>query len=331
MNLQQRIELMGRLGDYMRSEESEWIAAKARAYTWNNWFIPDFIDKAVDNITGQFLQREALTAWAEAYPVKTENTARTVGVIMAGNIPLVGFHDFLCVFLSGHRQRIKISSKDDVLLPFLIKQLIQWEPSLANSVEISPSLKGCDAYIATGSNNSSRYFDYYFGKYPSIIRRNRTSVAVLSGAETTTDLEKLADDVQLYFGLGCRNVTKLYVPKEYDFLPLLNALRKYQFFFDHNKYRNNYDYQLAIYLMNNQFYMTNDSIVLVEHTELFSPIGTLYYEFYEPNGDLSIELSENQSVQCITGKGGLPFGSTQSPSLQDYADGVDTMAFLSTL
>ncbi len=246
MNSYQRIELLARLGDYMRSQDAGWLAAKERAYIQNNWFIPAFIDAAVDNITQNFLQAALLAPWLEAYPSLPGRPAKTVGVVMAGNIPLVGFHDFLCVFVSGHRLVMKPSTKDDVLLRHLVQVLLEWEPSLETSISFSGMLKECDAYIATGSNNSSRYFDYYFGKYPSIIRRNRTSVALLSGEETTEELGRLADDVQLYFGLGCRNVTKLYVPRGYDFVPVLDALRKYQYFFDHNKYRNNYDYQLAI-------------------------------------------------------------------------------------
>jgi hypothetical protein len=352
MNLQQRIALLGRLGEYMQSDETAWKETKEGAYIKNNWFIPPFVDKAVENITTRFLQPGLLAAWAEKYapgsgtgsagnsggdpkagghPGPDGLNPKNVGLVMAGNIPLVGFHDFLCVLVSGHRQTIKLSSKDDVLLRHLVGKLLEWEPSLGALISFSEMLKNCDAYIATGSNNSSRYFEYYFGKYPSIIRRNRTSVAVLTGTETAEELEKLSDDVQLYFGLGCRNVTKLYVPGGYDFLPLLGALRKYQFFFEHNKYRNNYDYQLAMYLMNNQFYMTNDSIVLLEQKGLFSPIGTLYYEFYESDSFPGLTLKENPDIQCITGRGRVPFGASQSPDLEDYADGVDTMAFLSTL
>jgi hypothetical protein len=350
MNLQQRIALLGRLGEYMQSDDAAWREARELAYIRNNWFIPAFIDKAVENITTRFLQPALLAPWATAAAGSgnaSQATAgsggansaaawqpanpKNVGVVMAGNIPLVGFHDFLCVFISGHRQTIKLSSKDSVLLKHLVDRLLEWEPSLSASISFSEMLRKCDAYIATGSNNSSRYFEYYFGKYPSVIRRNRTSAAVLTGEETADELESLSDDVQSYFGLGCRNVTKLYVPRGYDFLPLLEALRKYQFFFEHNKYRNNYDYQLAIYLMNNQFYMTNDSIVLLEQKDLFSPIGTVYYEFYESDSDLQASLKGNPEIQCITGRSGLPFGTSQSPALEDYADGVDTLAFLSTL
>jgi hypothetical protein len=189
-------------------------------------------------------------------------------------------------------------------------------------------LKDCDAYIATGSDNSSRYFEYYFGRYPSIIRKNRTSVAILTGNETEEQLSLLADDIMLYFGLGCRNVTKLYVPKNYDFVPLLNALRKYKWMFDHHKYRSNYDYQLAIYLMNNIYYMTNDCIVMIENDLLFSPIGSLHYSYYESADEVLATLTNNEQVQAIAGIGHIPFGQVQNPGLTDYADGVDVMSFL---
>jgi len=192
-------------------------------------------------------------------------------------------------------------------------------------------LKGCDAYIATGSNNSARYFDYYFSKYPHIIRRNRSSVAILDGTETAIELERLADDVHLYFGLGCRNVTKLLVPAGYDFVPLLEAARKYARFADHNKYRNNYDYQLALLLLNSRFYMTNESLLLVESEAVFSPVSQLNYGFYTDRAALLPSLKNNPDIQCIVGKGFIPFGQAQSPALGDFADGVDTLRFLAGL
>jgi hypothetical protein len=192
-------------------------------------------------------------------------------------------------------------------------------------------LKGCDAYITTGSNNSSRYFEYYFGKYPHIIRRNRTSVAILQGDESSEDLEKLADDVYLYFGLGCRNVTKLFVPENYDFIPLLTAFKKYNYLADHQKYKNNYDYNLAILLLNKKFYMSNESILLAENISLFSPISQLNYEYYSNLNELETILTGNQDLQCLVGKNYLPFGNAQSPSIDDFADGINTLKFLSGL
>jgi hypothetical protein len=281
----------------------------------------------VDN----FLQKEKLDVFAAAYGLPEENpNPQKVGIVMAGNIPLVGFHDFLCVFLTGHIAVIKTSSKDDVLIKHLAEQLYGWEEECRTFIVFAELLKNCDAYIATGSNNSARYFDYYFSKYPSIIRRNRTSVAILTGNESTEELEKLSDDIHLYFGLGCRNVTRILVPENYDFLPLLNAMRKYGHFADHNKYRNNYDYQLSLQILNNKFYMSNESILLVENDSPFSPISQLNYGFYKSKEDIG-SFRNDDNIQCLVGEGFTPFGIAQQPSLTDFADGVDTMAFLKSL
>ena len=259
MDLLQRIQLMEQLGVYMQQNNPEWVSAKLRASQVNPWFLPEFIETAVQNIYSQFLNANKLSNWVKKYyPNNTASSPKNIGIVMAGNIPLVGFHDFLCVFISGHKATIKASSKDEILIKHLVEKLIQWAPELKESISFAEQLKNCDAYIATGSNNSSRYFDYYFGKYPNIIRRNRTSVAVLTGNENKDALSRLATDIQLYFGLGCRNVTKLYVPENYDFIPLLQALKKYDYYMDFHKYKHNYDYQLAVLIMSNQLYMTNE-------------------------------------------------------------------------
>jgi hypothetical protein len=329
MNLQQRIVLLNRLGEYILQDNDNWQATKQKASLQNSWFTPEFIDLATRNIALAFLQKDKLTAWAQQYNIPAENAApQNVGIIMAGNIPLVGFHDFLCVFITGHRQTIKPSSKDDVLIKHLVQQLCNWDEATRQLVTFAEMLKGCDAYIATGSNNSARYFDYYFSKYPHIIRRNRTSVAVLTGEETPADLDKLADDVYQYFGLGCRNVTKLYVPENYDFIPLLEAFKKYDYLADLHKYKNNYDYMLAVLILNKQYYMSNPSILLAESKELFSPISQLNYEYYQKSNEVATALGGNADVQCIVGKNHLPFGQAQQPALTDYADGVDVMKFL---
>src|SRR5688572_22470837 len=261
MNLQKRIDLLKGLGEYISSANDAWQAVKEKAFQQNTWFIPEFINLASEAIATTFLQEKELQGWVKKYKIPDENKApKNVGIVMAGNIPLVGFHDFLCAFISGHRQTIKPSSKDDVLVRHLVEHLYTLDPSTKDLMSFSEMLKGCDAYIATGSNNSARYFDYYFSKYPHIIRRNRTSVAILTGKETNEELEKLADDVYQYFGLGCRNVTKIYVPQQYDFLPLLEAFRKYNHLSNHSKLMNNYDYQMAVLILNKKFYMTNGSI-----------------------------------------------------------------------
>ncbi len=328
MTLQERINLLFRLGQYMLSEEAEWLSIKEQAYRENPWFIPEFIEKSSQNIARNFLDPTFLQEWAQQYNIpETTPIPKTVGVVMAGNIPLVGFHDFLCVFMSGHSIVMKASSKDEVLIKHLVKKLYDWDHLIQNQVSFAERLKGCDAYIATGSNNSSRYFEYYFGKYPNIIRRNRTSVAILDATETKDELEALADDIQLYFGLGCRNITKLFVPRDYDFLPLLNALRKYAHLMDFHKYMHNFDYHLALLIMGNKYYMNNDSIILTENESPFSPVSQVHYSFYDSKLNLS-SLENNTDIQCIVSKNQLPLGQAQSPSLTNYADGVDTMAFL---
>ncbi len=329
MNLQYRIDLLIRLGEYISGTDEAWLRAKEKAGTENGWFIPEFVDLAAGNIARSFLQKDVLEAWTAHYP--QTGTAKWVGIIMAGNLPLVGFHDWLSVFVSGHRALIKPSTRDQVLIRHLTGKIAEWDEEAGKQTLFAEMLKGCDAYIATGSNSSSRYFEYYFGKYPHIIRRNRTSVAILSGHESESELEALADDVYLYFGLGCRNVTKLYVPTGYDFIPLLEAFRKYNYLADNHKYRNNYDYNLALHILNKKYYMTNGSLLLVEEPALFSPISQLNYGYYHDLQQLVTLLKNEQELQCIVGPGHTPFGQAQTPGISDYADGVDTMAFLAKL
>jgi hypothetical protein len=332
MLLKQRIEILVKLGGYMISKDAGWLEAKETAAIKNPWFLPAFIQVAIENIAGNMLQPDKLEKFAAAYPIPDfNNNPKETGIVMAGNIPLVGFHDFLCCFLSGHPQRIKLSAKDDVLLKHLVTKMCSWNDEVDKQVQFSEMLKNCTAYIATGSGNSARYFEQYFGKYPHIIRKNKTAVALLTGNESSSDLEALADDVHLFFGLGCRNVTKIYVPENYDFVPLLTAFRKYSYFADHHKYKNNYDYQLAIHLLNHVFYMTNESILLIENESVFSPIGQLNYSFYSNAMELKRELEQNNDLQCIVGEGFIPFGTAQQPVLDQFADGVDTMSFLVNL
>jgi hypothetical protein len=344
MNLQMRIDLLSRLGEYILSSTPDptaigWEEAKLRASQQNSWFTTEFIDLAAGNIARQFLDKKILENLAREYKLlqgspngQTSNfKPKAVGVIMAGNIPLVGFHDFLSVFISGNKIRIKASSKDDILLKHLVNKLAEWNPTVNDWVGFEEMLKGCDAYIATGSNNSSRYFEYYFSKYPHIIRRNRTSVAVLDGNETHEELQLLADDVYLFFGLGCRNVTKIYVPADYNFIPLLEAFNKYDYLSDHNKYKNNYDYYLAIHILSKKFYMTNASIILLEDQSLFSPISQLNYEFFSDRDEILKNLQPSADLQCIVGHGFMPFGQVQYPSITDFADGADTLKFLTSL
>jgi hypothetical protein len=332
MNLEERIGLMKRLGDYIvSSNEVQLKEAKQNAFEKNQWFTPEFIDLALQNISDEFLNESKLREWVKHYCIDDTISPEKLGIVMAGNIPLVGFHDFLCAFIVGHHQIIKLSEKDEVLMKHIIAQLIEWNPEVIDYVSVADRLNNCTAYIATGSNNSSRYFDYYFGKYPSIIRKNKTSVAVLSGNETEQQLNSLVDDVNIYFGLGCRNVTKIWVPEGYDFVPLITAFKKYNYFGDHTKFRNNYDYNLALLIMNNKFYMTNDSVILVENENIFSPVSELHYSFYKNENELRNGLQTLDSIQCIVSEKDIPFGESQAPSLMNYPDGVDTMQFLLSL
>ncbi|HEX6845397.1 MAG TPA: acyl-CoA reductase [Chitinophagaceae bacterium] len=325
-----RIELAARLGEYILSNPASWQETKKEASITNPWFTPEFIDLAVQNIAENFLTKHKLDAWTSSYDIEN-GKGKTIGIVMAGNIPLVGFHDLLSVFISGNKAAIKASSKDEVLITHLAQKLTEWSSELNELIVFREMLKGCDAYIATGSNNSARYFEYYFKKYPHIIRRNRTSVAVLEGNETSDELRKLADDVYLYFGMGCRNVTKIYVPKGYDFIPMLAAFKKYDHLKEHHKYKNNYDYNLALHILNGKFYMTNESIILLENASIFSPISQLNYEFYTNKDGIAKGLSSMEDIQCAVGHGYTPFGQAQIPSLTDYADGIDTINFLTKL
>lgn len=329
MHLEHRINLLSELGNYILSDHPLWKNAKQKAFATNSWFTPEFIDLSSKHIATEFLEKSKLENWANHYGLPDSNEhPSNIGIVMAGNIPLVGFHDFLSGFLSGHRQTIKLSAKDNILLPHLVEQMEQQDPAVKKFIAFGEMLKGCDAYIATGSNNTARYFDYYFGKYPHIIRRNRTSVAIVDGTEPNGALEKLGDDVYDYFGLGCRNVTKLFVPADYDFIPLLEAFRKFNYLADYNKYKNNYDYQLALMILNKKYYMTNESVILTESESPFSPISVLHFEYYRDREKILDSLKDNPDIQCIAGTGFVPFGEAQKPSLMDYADGRDTLQFL---
>lgn len=332
MQIQQRIDLLSQLGTYMLQDDESWQRAQRKAHAENNWFIPDFIQLAVKNIAHNYLQPGALQQLAQQYNVPDERaTPKKVGLVLAGNIPLVGFHDLLCTFLSGHYAVIKPSAKDDTLIRHLVAKMIEWNSAAEPYLQFQPLLKGCDAYIATGGNNTGRYFEYYFQNYPSIIRRNRTSVAILTGEESREELENLSDDIHLYFGLGCRNVTQLYVPRHYDFIPLLASFDKYNDFTNHHKYKNNYDYNLAMHILNNRYYMTNGSTLLLEEASPFSPISQVHFQYYDNVKDVQQNLQKLEALQCIVGKGYTPFGQAQNPQLSDFADGVDTMKFLNNL
>lgn len=331
MDLTERITIMARLGKYLMEDNDELRATKQKAFEKNKWFTEEFINFSFKSIFENYLDEEKLQNWVNYYHIDDNIRPQKIGIVMAGNIPLVGFHDFLAVFITGHQQSIKLSDKDDVLLPHLIEKLKQWNAKVSSLIKTSEMLKDCDAYIATGSNNSTRYFHHYFGKYPSIIRNNKTSVAVLSGNETDEQLSLLADDVFIYFGLGCRNITKLWVPEGYNFEMLLKAFKKYNYFKNLTKYRNNFDYNLALLIMNNKYYMSNENIILSENENIFSPASVVHYEYYKNKENIFEQLKTNENIQCIVGENYIQFGESQTPGLFDYADGIDTMEFLLSL
>jgi hypothetical protein len=330
MNLQARIEHFFTLGEtFFDPKNEDFQLAKQKAFQQNSWFLPVFMDHATSQIKQSFLSLDALKHWANKYPsLSNEPTGKKVGIVMAGNIPLVGFHDLLSTLIAGHTAVVKLSSKDTVLMKYVIESLIEINPAFEKLIIQQEQLKNCDAYIATGSNNTGRYFEQYFGKYPHIIRKNKTSIAILNGQESKAELDLLADDMLLYFGMGCRNVTQIWVPEGYDFIPLLEAMKKYNYLGDEHKYKHNYDYQLALLMMNRQFYMDTGGILLSENPSPFAALSQIHYQFYTPGKIPTIDSSE---IQCIVGQNGIAFGGPQKPSLLEYADGVDTLEFLSKI
>ena len=330
MEIQARIAGFVALGKHLMNQNNpELIEVKQRAQSENAWFLPEFIDASIEQICTQFLNEAALIDWVALYPtIPQEFTHKKVGIVMAGNIPMVGFHDLLSTLMAGHIAVIKLSSKDKVLMEYIIESLQKSAPLWKDQIIIQEQLKHCDAYIATGSNNTSQYFEHYFGKFPHIIRKNKTSIAIIEGTETKEELDLLANDMMLYFGMGCRNVTQIWVPEQYNFEPLLDSLKKYDFILDNHKYKHNFDYQLALLMMTRQYYMNTGSILLSENPSPFAAISQIHYQYYQAGNLPQFNVEE---IQCVVGKNRLAFGSLQAPKLSQYADGVDTLAFLSTL
>ncbi|MCB9360252.1 MAG: acyl-CoA reductase [Flavobacteriales bacterium] len=311
----------------------EFLIKRQKAF--NGWFTEAFVLDAIATVA-EMLDKEHLEKWVSNYEIK-ESLPKNVGVIMAGNIPLVGFHDFLSVLISGHNIIAKTSSEDNTLLRKIAEILIEIEPEFAPRIKFVERLENFDAVIATGSNNTARYFEAYFGKYPNIIRKNRNSVAVLDHNDSKDDIVKLGNDIFQYYGLGCRNVSKLYVPKGYNFNQFFEAIYDdFQTIVENNKYANNYDYNKAVYLLGSNQLLDNNFILLKEDTSLSSPVAVLHYEYYESVDELTKHLEEQKEhIQCIVSKSApidsFNFGEAQQPKLWDYADGVDTLAFLTNL
>lgn len=295
----------------------------------NGWFSEESIKESLLHI-GETLTQESLTKWLDNYPLVTKPKA--VGLILAGNIPLVGFHDILTTIFSGNKARIKLSSSDKIVIPLLLEIVKTLQPELTEQIEIVDKLNDVEAVIATGSNNTARYFEKYFGHLPNIIRKNRTSVAVIKGNESKEELKALGKDIFTYFGLGCRNVSHLILPTDYDLDLIFGAVVDYGAVINHNKYGNNYDYYKAIYLMNQEKLIENGFVLTRESEELFVPVAVLNYHFYHSEEELNSYLDDHkEDIQVIVGKDYTPFGTAQCPQLNDYADGVDTMQFLTLL
>lgn len=298
----------------------------------NGWYTLDNVYFAIES-WAEALTEANLNQWLSAYDLNGIQP-KTVGLILAGNIPLVGFHDFLSVLIVGHKVKVKTSSNDQHLLPFLAKYLVAVDPGLAGYITFSEGkLENFDAVIATGSNNTARYFEYYFKDKPSIIRKSRNSVAVLNGKESKEQMVALGEDVFRYFGLGCRNVSKIFVPENYNFDSFFNGMFPYQDVIKYDKYANNYDYNKAVFLMSNFDLLDNEFLIIKEDSSYASPISTVFYEFYQDLETLKTRLAaENEQIQCIVSdnliENSTAFGMTQKPQLWDYADNVDTIAFL---
>ncbi len=338
MTLQARINAFTDLGLFINDPknftEIELWADKASHQ--NNWFTIENTKMSLKSIANFYLNEDLLKEWTELYEISDKpKEIKSIGVIMAGNIPAVGFHDMMTIVLSGHVCVAKLSSQDSYLMTTLIEKLLEINPNL--EIRIADKLNEVDALIATGSDNSARYFEYYFKSKPHIIRKNRTSVGILSGNETEEDFFNLGKDITDYFGLGCRNISKLYVPENYNFTRFYDSIENLGDIFYHNKYKNNYDYNKSIYLVNMMPHFDNGFMILAPSENLVSPISVIFYEEYNSEKDLKHKIEVNKhKIQCIVSnqawfEKSLSFGEAQNPKLWDYADGVDTMAFLLSL
>lgn len=356
LTVQQRLQAFAKLGEWMKQPGEPLSQLIESAANYNAWFTPENTRRAFLSF-GEMLSQEKLEKWFEAegsqqsavssqqstisspaYSILNPQPSeiKSIGLVLAGNIPLVGFHDVLCVLVFGNTALIKLSSQDSKLIPSILNQLLLIEPGFASRINYVERLEGYDAVIATGSNNTSRYFDYYFAAVPHIIRKNRNSIAVLTGNETIPQLEALGNDIFDYFGLGCRNVSKLYVPEGYGFDLFFESVEKFNTVANHHKYNNNYDYNKSVYLVNLEKHLDNGFLLLKKDERLVSPLAVLYYEEYNAIGTVIEKLMPlSGQIQCMVSSvhTALPiqhvdFGKTQQPELWDYADSINTMQFL---
>ncbi len=339
MELARVIDSFNQLGDRLKNNlNSEYYQARFKeAHFYNRWFTPANVQKAVKAIAEEFLDKTKMHRWVADYQLPVKNR-KNIGIVMAGNIPLVGFHDLLAVLISGHEAIVKLSSKDEKLLPFLLEELKSIDEELVSRVHIKAKLTGYDAVIATGSNNTARYFDYYFGNHPHIIRKNRSSVAILTGDESEETLRNLASDIFSYFGLGCRNVSKLYAPEGYDFNLLFEVFKEYEDVIDHTKYENNYLYNKSFLVMGDARFMDTGFLMVREKHDIASPIGMLHLDYYADKKELKDDIKTNESeIQCVISSEQiideveLRPGEAQKPQLWDYPDKIDTLGFLASL
>lgn len=312
-------------------------SAITNAYISNPWFTSEFCSIAIKSIASDWLNPQNLNSWVKKYSLinKATQDPKRIAVIMAGNVPFVGFHDMLAVIITGNTFIGKTSSKDGGLMQAIFEMLKQIEPKMGNRLYLTDDkLPEFDAVIATGSDNSARYFDYYFAKYPNIIRKNRSSIAILTGNETNKELKDLANDIFSYFGLGCRNVSTLLLPSGYNIIDLIPHFELYKYLSNHNKYANNYEYNRALYLMNSAPHLDNGFCLFVENQSIGSPVGVINYSYYESSQGVANYIEHHSdSLQCIVGHNAIyskaiPYGTAQNPTLTDYADGMDTVDFL---
>jgi len=302
----------------------------SQANAANGWFSTTNLQHALKT-WGDTLSSEDVTRWLKAYPLKQPKSPKTIGLVLAGNIPLVGFHDLLCVWVSGHQAQIKVSSKDNILLPYIAQKLEEFGGKTCFQFQDKP-LENVAAIVATGSNNAARYFEHYFAKVPHIIRKNRNGIAVLTGEETKEELEGLGQDILQHYGLGCRNVSKLLLPKGYDLNLIFGGLYPYASVLENAKYAHNYDYNKAVFLMSDFDFLENGFFMLKQDQAIAAPIAVAYYEYYDHPEGLQDYLNRHQDeIQCVVGKDYIPFGQAQNPMLWKYADQVDTLQFLASL
>jgi hypothetical protein len=337
MNFQQRVETIVQLGQKMREWSDNEDELLQKAFQYNPWFTIENTKMALEQWSNQLIF-DQIETFARPYQPVSAFSIKTIAIIMAGNIPLVGLHDLLCVFISGHKALVKMSDDDNVLMKAVITTLHELNSDTKEYVLISEERlpKNFDAVIATGSNNTNRYFEYYFKNKPSLLRRNRNSVAVLTGKETPDDYIKLGADIFTYFGLGCRNVSKVYLPEGSNMIPFYDGIEPFNPIIHHHKYSNNYTYHKALFLMNLEKHLDNGFLLVKEDEQIASPLSVLFYEYYKSIDELSYKLERDKDqIQCVVSSiahsNWIPLGQAQCPNLYDFADGVNTMKFIASL